>query len=111
MKCFGVNSSSDIPAPPGVALGPRGDGKLRGDSRYRKAWGSLMWRSTTWRPDISNAVLAVARHSHKPSDEHWKAVMTIIIMACLHGTRGLGLTFAQDSGLAFIVYSDAEYAD
>ena len=62
------------------------------------------------RPDISNAVGAVARHSYNPTDRHWKAVMKI--MAYLHGTRGRGFDFCKGSGLYLTAYySDANYAD
>ena len=70
---FGVNSSSDIPATPGVELGPRGEGEPNGDWPYREAVGILMWLSSMKRSDISTAVRAVARHSHNPTDKHWKA--------------------------------------
>ena len=106
---FGVSSSSDIPATPGVELGPRAEGEPKGDWPYREAVGSLMWLWTMTRPDISNAVRAVARHSHNPADRHWKSVMKI--MAYLHGTRGMGLTFVRGSGLDLTAYSDADYAD
>ena len=82
---FGANSSSDLPATPGVELGPREEGQPKGDWPYREAVGSLMWLSTMTRPDISNAVRAVARHSHNATDRHSKAVLKI--MAYLHGTR------------------------
>ena len=58
---FGVNSSSDIPATPGIELGPREEGEPRGDWPYSEAVGSLMWLSTMTWPNISNAVRAVAR--------------------------------------------------
>ena len=106
---FGVNSSSDIPATPGVELGPREEGEPNGDWPYREGVGSLMWLSTMTRLDISNAVRAVARYSHNPTDKHWKAVLKI--MAYLHGTRGMGLTFVRGSGLNLTAYSDADYAD
>ena len=105
---FGVNSSSDIPATPGVDLGPREEGEAKGDWPYREAVGSLMWLSAMTRPDISNAVRAVARHSHNPTDRHWKAVRKT--MAYLHGTRGMGLNFVRGSGLDLTAYSDADYA-
>ena len=88
LTCFGVNSSSDIPATPGVELGPREEGQPKADWPYKEAVGSLMWLSIMTRPDISNTVLAVARHSHNPTDRHWKTVMKI--MTYLHGTRGMG---------------------
>ena len=68
-----------------------------------------MWLSTMTRPNISNAVRAVARHSHNPTERHWRAVLKI--MAYLHGTRGMGLTFVRGSELDFTAYSDANYAD
>eukprot|EP00904_Undaria_pinnatifida_P014208 jgi/Undpi1/9918/HiC_scaffold_28.g12372.m1 len=52
---FGLNSSSDITATPGVELDPREEGEPKGDWPYREAVGSLMWLSTMTRPDISNA--------------------------------------------------------
>ena len=103
---FGENSSSDTPATPGVELGPREEGVPKGDWPYREAVGSLMRLSTMTRPNISNAVRAVARHSHNPTDRHWKAVLKI--MAYLHGTRGMGLTFVRGSVLDLTAYSDAD---
>ena len=93
---FGVNSSSDIPATPGVELGPREDGEPKRDWPYRKAVSILMWLSTTTRPGISNAVRAVTRKSHNPTDRHWNTVLKIV--AYLHETRGRGLTLVRCSG-------------
>ena len=70
--------------------------------------GSLMWLSTMTRPDISNAVSAVA-HSHNPTDRHWKSVLKI--MTYPHRTRGMGSAFLGGSGLGLPAYSDADYAD
>ena len=67
---FGVNSSSDVPATPGVELDQREEGEPKGDWPYKEAVGSLMWLSTMIRPDISNAVRAVVRHSRNPTDRH-----------------------------------------
>ena len=66
-KGFGVNSSSDIPATPGVELDLREEGKVGGGWSYRGNVGSLLWLSTILRPGIPNAVRAVARHSHNPT--------------------------------------------
>ena len=76
-----------------MELGPREGDEPREDWPYGEDVESLMWLSTMARPDISNAVLAVACHSHNPTDKHWKAVMEII--AYLHGTKGLGLMFVR----------------
>ena len=71
--------------------------------------GSLMWLSATTRLGISNAVHAMARHSHNPTERHWKAGLKI--MSYLHGTRFMRLTFVRGSGLDLTAYGDADYAD
>ena len=69
----------------------------------------MMWLSTMTRPDISNAVRAVARYSHNPTGRHWKAVMKI--MAYLHGIRGVGLAFVRRSMVKLTLFRGADYAD
>lgn len=54
-----------------------------------------MWFAIMSRPDVSNAVRAVVRRSRNSVERRWKAVMNI--MAYLHGTRELGLTFVKVS--------------
>ena len=105
---FGVNSSSDLPATPGIELGPRETGEPKGDWPYRETVDSLMLLLTMTRSDISNAVRVVACHSPSPTDRHWKSILKI--MAYRHGTRGMGLTFVRGSELDLTVYSDANYA-
>ena len=75
---FGINSSSNLPVTPGVELGPKKEAESKGDWPCREAAGSLMWLSTMTRPDIANAVRAVARHSDNPTERHWKAVIKIM---------------------------------
>ena len=71
MKRFDVQSISDIPASPGADPGPKQDDEPGGDWPVREAIGSLMWLSTTTRPDITNAVRAVARYAHEPTERLW----------------------------------------
>ena len=61
------------------------------------------------RPDIANAVRAVARQAHDPAERHWRAVCQII--SYLNGTKKLGLVFSKGGGLKLSVYVDADYAD
>ena len=56
---FSVNSSSDIPATPGVEVGPREEDEPKGGWPYREAVGSLMRLATMTRPEVSNAERAV----------------------------------------------------
>ena len=62
-----------------------------GDVPFREVVGSLMWIANQTRPDISNAVRAVARHSHELKRSHWKAVQKILNY--LLETAHLGLKF------------------
>ena len=60
------------------------------------------------RPDIANAVSAVARQAHDPAERHWRAVRKII--AYLNKTKDLGLVFVKGGDLKLSVYVDADYA-
>ena len=66
-------------------------------SRFREIVGSLMWIANQTRPDIANAVRAVARFSHDPKPIHYKAAQKIL--EYLNATSDLGLTFRRDSDL------------
>ena len=78
MKRFDVQSIVDIPAFPGADLGPKQDNEPGGDWPVREAIGSLMWLSTMTRPDITNAVRAVARYVHEPTERLWQAITKIL---------------------------------
>ena len=93
MKRFDVQSISDIPASPGADLGPKQADESGGDWSVREAIGSLMWLSTMTRPDITNAVRAVARYAHEPTERLWQAIMKIL--SHLNGTRSLDITYVR----------------
>ena len=65
-------------ASPDANLGARSEGESSGTWPYREAVGGLMWLVVVTRPDMGNAVRAVARQSHNPTARHWKAVIQII---------------------------------
>ena len=81
---------------------------------FREVVGSLMWIATQTRPDIANAVRAVARFSHDPREVHWKAVCKIL--EYLHSTAHLGLTYRKENSTSVEIifdldaYVDADYA-
>ena len=56
-----------------------------------------MWSSVMTRPDITKAVRACARHSHKPSPRHWKAIFQVA--AYVNATKEIGLRLVRGSGL------------
>lgn len=95
-----MKSSSDTPATPGVELGLREKGEPGGGWPYREALGSLVWLSTTTRPDVSNAVRAVAcTITTLRTGTDWKAVTKIT--AYLHGTRGLRIDIRAGFEIGF----------
>ena len=108
-KRFSVTKVSEHPAVVGANLEARMEGESGGPWPYREAVGSLMWLVTMTRPDIANAVRAVARHSHNPTERHWKAVLKII--EYLLGSKELGITFQRGLGLSLDLFTDSNYAE
>ena len=109
MKRFDVQPISDIPASPGADRGPKQDNEPGGDWPVREAVGSLMWLSTMTRPDITNALRAVARYAYEPTERLWQAITKIL--SYLNKTKSLGITYVRGSGLSLNVYADADYAN
>ena len=68
--------------------------------------GSLLWVSTMTRPDITNAVRAVERYAHIPTERLWQAIMNIL--SYLNETKIFGFTYVRGSGLGLEVYADAD---
>ena len=58
------------------------------------------------RPDITNAVQAVARYAHTPIERLWQGIMKIL--SYLNGTKSFGITCVRGSGLGLEVYADAD---
>ncbi|CAM9440095.1 unnamed protein product [Sphacelaria rigidula] len=85
------------------------------DVPFREIVVSLMWIANETRPDIANAVRAVARLFHEPKLTHYKAAQTIL--EYLNATSDLGLLFKKSSDLGCIrlefdlnKYVDTDYA-
>lgn len=74
---------------------------------YAALVGSLMYLSICTRPDIAQAVGALARYMSKPTTAHWTSAKTVL--RYLAGTADLGITFGAGSpGLQ--AFCDADYA-
>ena len=69
-----------------------------------------MWLATQTRPDISNAVRAVARYCASPKLIHRRIALGIL--GYVRRTSSPGITFYRGSvaGLSLQVFSDADYA-
>ena len=92
---FGTTETSLIPASPSLDLEHVSDEDPVVDASFREMVGSLMWIANQTRPDIANAVRAVAGFSHDPKQVHVKAARKVI--EYLRATAHLGLTFRRDS--------------
>ena len=68
-----------------------------------------MWLSISTRPDIANAVRAVARYCTAPRAIHWKAALGIL--EYISGTSEYGITFQRRtfSTISLEVFADADY--
>ena len=75
---YGADAGSDLPASQSADLGPRRNDEPVYDKPVRAAVGSLIWLSGMTRPDIANAVRAVARQAHDPAEGRWRVVRKII---------------------------------
>ena len=106
---FDVTTTSPYPASPCANLGARVEGESGGTWPYKEVVGGLMLLVVMSRPDITNAVRAVSRHSNSPAERHWRAVLQII--RCLLETKDLSLPFEWGSGLEISVFADANYAE
>lgn len=74
---------------------------------YATLIGSLMYLSICTRPDISQAVGALARYMANPTTAHWQAAKAIL--RYLAGTADYGISYGHTtSGL--MAYCDADYA-
>ncbi|XP_072377816.1 uncharacterized protein [Diabrotica undecimpunctata] len=77
------------------------------DVPYRKLIGSLMYISTTSRPDIMFAVSYLSRVLDKPSQQTWKAGKRVL--RYLKETQNFSLTYKKKPW-ELVCYSDSDWA-
>ena len=73
---------------------------------YSELVGSLLYLSVCTRPDIAQAVGALARYMADPTEAHWRAALGVV--RYLAGTAELGVTFGG-SAEPLVGYADADY--
>ncbi|CAB1101212.1 unnamed protein product [Ectocarpus sp. CCAP 1310/34] len=106
---FGVEYGKEIPLPVGLKLSEFDQDEEVVSWPFRELIGSLMWLATQTRPDIANAVRAVARYCASPKEIHWRAGLGIL--GYVVRTSDLGIAFRRGSvaGLSMEVFADADY--
>ena len=107
---YGITKGRSIPLGGGVKLGDFDPEEEPTIMPFRELVGSLMWLSTQTRPDISNAVRAVARYCASPKKIHWLAALDIL--RYLKRTSSYGISFQRGSvaGVSIQAFTDADYA-
>ena len=107
---FGVTRSKETPMVVGLRLDDFDPTEPDVDEPFRSLVGHLMWLANQTRPDILNAVRAVARYSHEPKLVHWKAALQILMH--IRFTSSYGITFQRGtaSGVGLEVFVDSDFA-
>ena len=76
---------------------------------YSQLIGSLMYLAVCTRPDIAQAVGALARYMTSPTTIHWAAA--IGVLRYLAGTKDYGICFGKDNATSQLSgYCDSDYA-
>ena len=78
---------------------------------FRELIGALMWLAMMTRPDIANAVRAIARYCAHPKLRHWEAARDVL--GYVKRTSSMGITFQRGCkmGVSMQGFADASYAD
>ncbi|CAB1118653.1 unnamed protein product [Ectocarpus sp. CCAP 1310/34] len=107
---YGVVGGRSVPMSSGVKLSDFDADEVATDFPFRELVGSLMWLATQTRPDIANAVRAVARYCASPKLVHWNAAMDILGYA--RRTSHFGISFQRGTveGFSLQGYADADFA-
>ena len=76
---------------------------------FRELIGALLWIALLTRPDIANAVRAVARYCSAPKLIHWKAARSILGYAMRRSYFGISFQKGTLTGISLISFADADY--
>ena len=74
---------------------------------FRSLVGSLLYAALGTRPDIANAVRAVARYSHNPGRKHWKAAQ--MILRYLARDPDAGIQYRETGNTEPVYYTDSDW--
>jgi hypothetical protein len=108
LEKYGMMECKTLSTPLSQATKLTKDGELLDTNvhTYSQLIGSLMYLSVCTRPDISQAVGALARYMANPTVTHWQAAKGLL--RYVSGTSSYGITF--DGELKLDAYCDADYA-
>ena len=103
---FDVSSGRNTPLSTGLELEEFDKNETVSGWPFRDLVGCLMWLTSQIRPDISNAMRAVARYWNQPRELHWRTA--IGISEYVFSTNDFGTTFQKRGGLELVAFADAD---
>ena len=108
LEAFGMSNSTPNKTPmvSGAKLAKTGENLLPDGNRYAELVGSLLYLSTTTRPDIAFAVGVLSRYMACPEEDHMRAAKGVL--RYLRGATRLGVAYGTYK--PFQAYVDADWA-
>ncbi|CAL3964919.1 unnamed protein product [Diplocarpon coronariae] len=104
-----ASKPKNIPIEPKIKLEPNPNKATSSEiTRFQQIIGSLLFLTLATRPDISYAVIKLARFASNPSENHIIAVKNLL--RYLKGTKSLGLIYKNSPNKYITRYCDADYA-
>ena len=107
---YGVSWGGSIPLPTSFRLWDFDANEPNADFPFRQLVGSLLWVALLSRPDLLNAVRAVARYSSAPKSIHCRALLCILGYAVRTSSFGISFQRGTVGGIFMITFADADYA-
>ena len=108
---FGVTQNKKTPMVVGIKLEQFDADEPVVEEPFRSLVRHLMRLANETRPDILNAVRAVARYSHAPKRLRWQAAMYVLMYARF--TSRFGITFQREivGGDRMELFVDSDFAN
>jgi hypothetical protein len=108
---FGANIDHGAPTPiiPGLKMEPPSNPEEVVDQqKYKSVVASLIYLSTSTRPDIALTVSLLSRFFEAPGQQQWAAVQRIL--QYLYSTKHCGILLGRGQNFEMTLYTDSDWA-
>ena len=106
---FGVTQNKGTPMVVGLKLDQFDADEPDVEEPFRSLVGHLMLLANHTRPDILNAVRAVARYSHAPKRLHWQAAMHVLMWVRFMSSFGITFQRGMVGGDRMDLFVDSDF--